>query len=314
MNWKIRTLIIIIIALLIVITYLTFQLVEFYKEANKESQLLVPIDEHQSLDEGELLKDIEKGKSIMWLEPHPDDEVYSPGLFAVARDKGNQVWVVTLVEIASIPTIAQIPRQEAINWFEEKYLKPGGGEYINLGMKRGSLYPPPCSQIHGYCWTYEELKAAYKKQIEEKRPDMLVTFSPFGYMGGYEHAEISKIAIEVWNELDWETKPKIYWFINTNQGPRVDAYNENELYPPTDVLELDVHSDVLNMTYWEAKIEIWQKYSISVPPLKNFLTPEFIESGNDKKEYFFEVSEEKIEEIIEGNFDEWIKINQRSNP
>ena len=180
----------------------------------------------------ELEKDIYSGKSIMGLWPHPDDEVYTPGIFPFAKDKGCKIWVVTLVSLESIPEKAKESRLQAIEWFEEQYLE----EYINLGMRKN----PESGGWHGWTWSYEEIKAQYKAQIEEKQPDILLTFSPYGFGDLVEHARISNMISEIWEELTYEPKPKIYWFINTNQGPRLDKHNESELYPPTDILDLSL--------------------------------------------------------------------------
>ena len=187
-----------------------------------------------------------------------------------------------------LPEQAKEPRQQAIQWFKETYLWPNGGDLINLDMPRGQDPPPPSNAgWHGWHWTMDEIKAAFKEQIEEKQPDILLTFTPYGACDLPEHGEISEMITEIWNELTYEPKPMIYWFINTDQGPRLeDDCNEDELYPPTDILDLDVYSDALGMTYWDAKKEFWEQYAPSVGALNNWLnTPGNLDS-NDKKEYF----------------------------
>lgn len=230
-----------------------------------------------------LLKDIEDGKSIMGIWPHPDDECLTPGIFAVAASKGNKCWIVTLIGMSS-PPYSENPeirqaRIDAIDWFKEQYLE----EYIMFDMLR-----EPGTGWHGWTWSFEEIKAYYKAEIEEKKPDILLTFTPHGYMDNTEgeHAWISNMVTEIREELDYN--PKIYWFINTDQGPRSDGpFDEDEKYPPTDVINLDVYSDTVGMTYWEAKLEFWEHYSPSVGALNRWMeTPGNLEN-NDRKEYFF---------------------------
>jgi hypothetical protein len=172
-------------------------------------------------------------------------------------------------------------------------------------MKRGNTYPPPCPPPRGYCWTYEEMKANFKEQIDLKKPDILITFTPYGYMDGFDHAEINQLTMEIWDELTWEPKPKVYWFVNTDQGPRYDKslpppgkspldpgytpYNEHLLYPPTDVLDLDVYSEALGKTFWEAKLGIWEHYRDSIPPLDVYMDDFAFRAYNDRKEYFYKV-------------------------
>lgn len=252
-------------------------------------------DNSQTLTQGELLKDIEEGKSIMGFWPHPDDEVYTPGILTMAGDKGNKIWIVSLVSIEYVPEKAKEARYQAIDWLEDKYLE----EYIDLNMARGPKFK---NNWHSWQWDLETIKSKYKKIIEEKRPGILLTFTPYGSCDLIEHGIISDIVTEIWSELNYEPKPKIYWFINTNQGPRNEVCLENELYPPTDVLDLNVYSETLGKTYWEAKIELWQKYAPSVPPLNNFLTPDSFEK-DDKKEYFFKVDEKTMEKRLQEDMD-----------
>jgi hypothetical protein len=200
----------------------------------------------------------------------------------MAGSKGNKCWVVTLISLDS-PPYSENPdmrekRIQANEWFEEQYLE----EYINLNMLRDS----ESGGWHGYTWSNETIKAQIKAEIEEKQPDILLTFTPFGYTGGIEHILFHEIVTELWNELSYEPKPKIYWFVNTDQGPRREEFHEDDLYPPTNVLNLDVYSDILGMTYWEAKVDFWEQYAPSLGALKTWLnTPSNLEN-NDKKEYY----------------------------
>ena len=243
------------------------------------------INYDRNISFSELERDINNGMSIMGIWPHPDDEIYTPGIFIIAGSKGNKCWVVTLISIDSIPKNAQEPRQIANAWFEDTYLE----EYINLGMTRVP------GGWHGYNWSNETIKARYKAEIEEKRPDILLTFTPYGFWNATEHGVTSDMITDIWDELNYEPKPKIYWFINTNQGPRWEICNEHELYPPTDVLDLDVYSEELATTYWEAKVDFWENYVPSMDALGNWMTygcgnppcdNTILIENNDRKEYF----------------------------
>ena len=242
---------------------------------------LYPCESERNINICEFERDINSGMSIMGLWPHPDDEVYTPGIFPLAASKGNTCWVVHLVGLDYIPEQAQEPRRQAIQWFRETYLWPNGGDCINLNMPRGEG-----GGWHGWYWSNETIKAAYKAQIEEKQPDILLTFTPYGACDKIEHGLISDMVTEIWHELTYEPKPKIFWFINTDQGPRPETCEEHKRYPPDNVLDLDVYSDTLGMTYWEAKVEFWWKYAPSIGALDAWLkTPGELE-GNDRKEYY----------------------------
>jgi len=247
------------------------------------------IDEVELVSDGDgfgddLLDFIDAGDSIMGLWPHPDDECFIPGIFTVAGgDRENPCWVVVLISLDSPPYIYNPEktalRRQAIAWFEETYLE----EYINLNMTR----------VNGrWEWTMDEIKAAYKAVIEEKQPDILLTFTRFGFNGGVQHVLISDIVTEIWHELTYEPKPKIYWFINMDQGPMMLAHGElfeYVTYPPTSVLDLDVYSSVLGKTYWEAKVEIWEQYAPSIGVLNTWMNIPGNLENNDRHEYFMRV-------------------------
>ena len=46
---------------------------------------------------------IKNGKSIMVIEPHPDDEVFIPGIFDLAKKNGCKSWVVCVGCVENIP-------------------------------------------------------------------------------------------------------------------------------------------------------------------------------------------------------------------
>jgi LmbE family N-acetylglucosaminyl deacetylase len=312
------TVVIFLFAIIGIVNY--WQYTEIQNLKFKVSELEIS-EKDETIEHGEsdgLLKDINDGKSIMWLEPHPDDEVHSPGIFTLACGKGrNKCWVISLIGVDSPPLSENQElrknRLEAIRWFEEQYLE----EYIMLDMPRDQ----ESGGWHKWNWPIGKVKAAYKAQIEEKQPDILLTFTPHGWLDQPEgeHAVISNIITEIQNELTYEPKPKIYWFVNTDQGQRYDRssppktpldpgyipYNEHIIYPPTDMIDMDVYSDILGVTYWEAKLEILEHYRHSIGPLDRYLDDSAFLGMNDHKEYFFEVDEETIKGIIQKDLDSY---------
>jgi hypothetical protein len=256
--------------------------------------LIASTKEEEGNIKGNLYSFIEKGESIMGFWPHPDDENYIPGLFAVAKDHGCNVWVscvvdpensYPLVEPGNERTLQN--RMKAIQWLKDTFLAEGDDSYTYwyARPKQGTGKPLPPD---------DEIKQKYKDRILEKRPDILVTFTPFGYVesgqdGEGQHGTISAIVSEIWEELPLDYKPKIYWFVNMDQGPRQvpPYYEEYKLFPPTFNLNLDVKCTNLEWeTYWDAKVEFWEQYEPSINPQSWILDNLDI---NDKKEYFVRV-------------------------
>lgn len=245
-------------------------------------------------DRNELLKLINQNKSIMYIEPHPDDEVYSPGVLIIAGSKNNNCWIVSLIGMNSPPynenITLRIKRLQAIKYLEDNYLQ----EYIMLNMPR---IPNNSSYWHGWSWTYKnidgtwnfsKIKNRFRDIILDKQPDIIITFTPKGYMNKTEgeHSRISNIVTNIIIEENLDTR--VFWFINIDQGPRMDGpYYEYNYYPPTSVLNLNVFSQELNKTYWIAKVILWNRYSQSVNALLHYMQSNMFPL-NDRKEYYTE--------------------------
>lgn len=219
--------------------------------------------------QNELMRLINNGASIMGFQPHPDDcEAFTPGIFIISGgDRENECWIVSAIPVDQIPPDQQEERAAAIAWFEENYLE----EYIFL---------------NGRPLIYEEVKSQLIDVIEAKQPDILLTFTPFGWYGHREHITISNIITDLWDELSYA--PKVYWFVAAGQGPSVPSgpYDMRETYPPTDILNSDIYSEALAKTFWEAKLEVYEHYRSSVPGIDTYLNDEEAVANNDRKEYF----------------------------
>jgi hypothetical protein len=64
---------------------------------------------------------------------------------------------------------------------------------------------------------------------------------------------------------------------------------EKSLYHPTDIINLNVYSNELGKTFWDAKLEVWRHYSSSIPDLARLLVDTKFLQNNDEKEYFRKV-------------------------
>ncbi len=229
------------------------------------------------LDINNLQNAIDDGKSIMFIQPHSDDsEIFMPGTLALAGgDRGNKCYIVCIKSLEDmLQSFDKAARQDEIQWFEDNYLE----EYIFLS---GS-FPSIDNTVS------DEIELQLINIIETIKPDTLSTFSPCGYYGHKEHITTSLIVYNICKKLSY--KPSLYYVINNNQDITLKKHYENQLYPPTDIINLDVYSNKLGKTYWETKLEIWEKYSESVPSLKRLLADTERLQNNDRKEYFMKVT------------------------
>jgi len=222
-------------------------------------------------DKNELLKDIMGKKSIMWIGPHPDDEIAVAGTLALAcADNGNKGYIVCLGSLQNIMRGVNIGlRKDAIDYFSKKYFI----EYKFLDAKFTVMTPKVLKALRSKLITF----------IEQNKPAVIITFSPAGYYGNRNHIATSRLVTEVVSDLSY--KPKLYYVINMDQEMVRPVY-EYEEYPPSDIVNLDVYSVQIGKTLWDAKLDIWQKYSSSVPIIKGFLSDKKRIKRSDHKEYF----------------------------
>ncbi|NQU99197.1 MAG: PIG-L family deacetylase [Parcubacteria group bacterium] len=220
-----------------------------------------------------LLQEINEGKSIMWIGPHPDDENTIAGTIAFAcGHQENECYVFSLKEIDEISeNWDKDLRREANKWLETEYLE----EYIYLDI--------------GILGELKEIIASKAlKIIKEKKPEVILTFSPSGYYGHPEHKATSLGLLEYYNEFGY--KPSMYQIINMDNPPIFGKeYFEYKKYLPTDEIDLDFYSEILKKTIWDAKIEIIEKYSSTMAASAEIIADMEKLEDLDKKEYFRKV-------------------------
>ena len=138
--------------------------------------LLFPalVDAQDATQKPELAVDKWKGRTILLIGAHADDDAMSHGTLAMLQAHGNQIYIVTLTTgnvgtqdpDLSRTQLAEIRRQEELGALAE--LGIPGEHYINLGYDDGLL-------------EFEDRKAVVEKLvrlIRKIRPDVLFAFDP----------------------------------------------------------------------------------------------------------------------------------------
>jgi LmbE family N-acetylglucosaminyl deacetylase len=223
-------------------------------------------------NKGDLQKDIEESKTAMFVCPHPDDEVFIAGTIAFSeKDKDNIFYVLCVGSLDNVrkESIDVPSRIKAIRWLDKTYLK----DYIFLDNIFTKIEPKMA----------QEIKKQVAYMIEERKPDIIITFSPAGYDGNHNRKMISKIVTDACLLLSY--RPKVYYVINMDQELQFKA-REYRKHPPTDIIDLNVDSKRLGKSVWEAKLEIWSHYSDSVPAIMGIMAHTERLEKNDRKEYF----------------------------
>jgi len=216
--------------------------------------ILSPVEEEPDDDNGD---NIVHDKTIMLIEPHPDDEILMPGTIIKHSQDGDLVYVLCIGSLDNLPpNLDKESRRQANKWFEANYLK----EYIYLN------YSTP--------FDWESIEGDLINMIELIQPERIYTFSPYGWWNHPEHKACSNMVSEVIPQLT--NGVELYWFINMDQSIPFAEHKEYELYPPTISYNIN----------WDKKLEVWEKYSDSVPDLGILLEDVYRLNDNDRKEHF----------------------------
>jgi LmbE family N-acetylglucosaminyl deacetylase len=207
-----------------------------------------------------LLNDLQSGKSIMWIDAHPDDELAVAGTLALAcQNKRIDCWIICIGSLENVvSTIAgktdqevRIDRNETIEWMKKNYLK----DYILLGNRFSAVTDK------------EKIKPQLKQKIEELRPDILLVFTPYGYSNNKNHQDVSDMVLDLVDELSY--KPGVYMVVNDDTI--IKRQREYLKYPPTDLIPLTINL-LDGRTAWDAKLEIWENYRSSVGLAESLLS------------------------------------------
>ena len=143
-----------------------------------------------------------KGKKILLIGAHPDDDSQSYGTLAMLRDHGNEVWVLILTT-GNVGTkdpkmtrdkLSKIRRVEELNAL--KVLNIDEKHYINLGYTDGELE-----------WAdRKEVVGKIVRWIRKIHPDVLMAFDPgWGYVRWHktDHRTASYLAADASRAAEW---------------------------------------------------------------------------------------------------------------
>lgn len=194
-----------------------------------------------------------KGKTVLLIGAHPDDDVYAQGTLAMLHANGNEVYIVilttgnvgTLDPDLSMTDLAHIRKQE-----EQAALAAmgiPGNRYINLGYDDGML-------------EFENKKdvvARLVRLIRTYKPDVIFAFDPGkGEQRWHkaDHRAASMLAADAARAAMW---PLLFQGQITAEGLEAHTVEEYVLF---DVAEEDVNTRVDITAYAEMKIEAMSKY------------------------------------------------------
>ncbi len=143
-----------------------------------------------------------KGKSILLISPHPDDDHLSHGTLALLNKNGNKINILTLTTgnvgtkdpNISKSDLSKIRRSEQINAMKSLGLTEN--QYINLGYDDGRLEFADKEQLVGKIVYY----------IRKIRPDVLMSFDPgYNYQLWHksDHRAAAYLSVDAVRAAEW---------------------------------------------------------------------------------------------------------------
>lgn len=194
-----------------------------------------------------------KGKTILLIGAHPDDDVYSQGTLAMLQDNGNEIYIAILTSgnvgtqdpALSMTDLANIRLEEELGALAE--LGIPADHYINFGYDDGLL-------------EYEnkkEVVAKLVRLIRKIRPDVLFAFDPGkGEQRWHkaDHRSASYLAADAARAAMW---PLLFQGQVTVEGLEAHTIPEYILY---DSAEEDINTWVDITAYKDKKIKAMAKY------------------------------------------------------
>ncbi len=206
-----------------------------------------------SIAQAETPVDQWKGKTILLIGAHPDDDSYSQGTLAMLQDHGNEVFIAILTSgnvgtqdpALSMTDLANIRLQEELGALEEIGIP--ADHYINLGYDDGML-------------EYEnkkEVVAKLVRLIRKIRPDVLFAFDPGkGEQRWHkaDHRAASYLAADAARAAMW---PLLFQGQVTVEGLKAHTIPEYILY---DSAEEDKNTWVDISAYKDMKIKAMARY------------------------------------------------------
>ena len=194
-----------------------------------------------------------KGKKILLIGAHPDDDSQYYGTLAMLRDHGNEVWVL-LLTTGNVGTkdpkmtryeLSKIRRVEEINAL--KVLNIDEKHYINLGYTDGELEWADRKEVVGKIVSW----------IRKIHPDVLMAFDPgWGYVRLHktDHRTASYLAADASRAADWRL---IFPGLFIHEGLEEWRVPEYLFYSP---LEKDANVTVDVTKYNDQRVEAKSKH------------------------------------------------------
>lgn len=156
----------------------------------------------------------QKGKTILAIFPHPDDEQSAAPVLAKYAAEGANVYLVVVTDgrygvakHAGIPagdSLAAVRKSEVTCSASAMGIHPpvllGFPDQLGLEKGMGGLYV-----------SMDSLRKVVSKLFEQYRPDVILTLGPSGWTGHPDHRLVGNVVTEVFETRQWDWHPALYY-------------------------------------------------------------------------------------------------------
>ncbi|MEO6729376.1 MAG: PIG-L family deacetylase, partial [Candidatus Dojkabacteria bacterium] len=225
-------------------------------------------------------------KNVLFIYPHPDDEVMSAGglICKMSRDPELNVFVVDITKGERGDEIMKVTPKVLGAIREQEYYKA----LFTVGIGNAEIWDFPDGSVPA---KVKELKKTIEKYIEENKIDFVITYERFGIYGHQDHVNLSKVIYEISKEnkklkvLYSTISPQIAKMINIKDGIKgleLEDFESNEVPE----MKLPIYSELLTKYRALRKYKsqnLSQKYPLWVTILMSpyeYYTTKYAQSTN----------------------------------
>jgi LmbE family N-acetylglucosaminyl deacetylase len=156
----------------------------------------------------------QKGKTIMAIFPHPDDEQSVAPVLAKYAAAGANIYLVVVTDgrlgvekHAGIPagdSLAAVRKSEIICAAKAMGIHPPIllGFHDQLGLEKG---------MGGLYVSMDSLRKLVTRLFDQYKPDVILTLGPSGWTGHPDHRLVGNIVTEVFETRQWDWHPALYY-------------------------------------------------------------------------------------------------------
>ena len=155
-----------------------------------------------------------KGKTIIAIFAHPDDESTAAPVLAKYASEGAAVWLVTATDgRLGVAEHAHIPAGDSLASVRK--------EELACAARALGIHPPIMLGLHdqmdmrdgmgGISKSLDSLRKALRRIFAEINPDVVITWGGSAWTGHPDHMLVGDVATEIFSSRQWPKNPNLFY-------------------------------------------------------------------------------------------------------